>query len=430
MNRLQGDIPAQEFNLWIRPLHAVKEAETLRLLAPNRFVLERVKCDYREKIQHLIGNDTGEKLKLKLEVGSKEPDFEKDTTALPDDARYSARKSSINKNFSFQNFVAGDSNQLAYAASAQVAEKPGRSYNPLFICGGVGLGKTHLMHAIGNALLDKNRSVNIVYVRSERFLSDMSLAYRHKTMDAFKRYYRRPDVLLLDDIQFFAGKTGTQEEFFHTFNTLIEQQKQVILSCDQFPKEVEGIENRLKSRFSSGLTVSIEPPDLETRIAILQLKAESLNIPLSDEVASFVARHFRSNVRELEGALNRIVAHANFTCSDITLELSKTALHDLLLVQDKRITIEDIQKTTAKYFNIRVADLSSKSRKRSVTRPRQIAMSLAKDLTNISLPEIGDNFGGRNHTTVLHACQKVTSLRKEDQKLNDDYVNLSRLLSN
>ncbi len=336
---------------------------------------------------------------------------------------------SVNAQYSFDTFVEGKSNQLARAASLQVAQNPGVAYNPLFICGGVGLGKTHLMHAVGNAILAARPQAKVVYLRSERFVADMVRALQHNTISDFKRYYRSVDALLIDDIQFFAGKERSQEEFFHTFNTLLEGQQQIVLTCDRYPKEVSGVEERLKSRFSWGLTVAIEPPELETRVAILLSKATRSQIKLPDEVAFFVARRFRSNVRELEGALHRIIANARFKDKPISLEFAKEALKDLLALQEKMVTIEYIQKTVAEYYKIRVSDLLSKRRNRSIARPRQMAMSLCKELTSHSLPEIGDAFGGRDHTTVLHACRKINDLIKSEPRISEDHTNLGRTLS-
>jgi chromosomal replication initiator protein len=338
-------------------------------------------------------------------------------------------KNNLNPSFTFENFIEGKSNQLARAASMQVAENPGLAYNPLFIYGGVGLGKTHMMHAIGNGILHFKPGARIVYLHSERFVGDMVKALQHNTINEFKRIYRSVDALLIDDIQFFAGKERSQEEFFHTFNALLEGQQQVILTCDRFPKEIDGLEERLKSRFGWGLTVTIEPPELETRVAILQRKAEEAGVNLPSEVAFFIAKRIRSNVRELEGAMRRVIANSHFTGRPITLDFAREALRDLIALHDKLITIENIQKTVADYYKIRVADLLSTRRSRSVTRPRQIAMALAKELTNHSLPEIGDAFGGRDHTTALHACRKVTELREADLKIGEDYNNLQRILS-
>jgi chromosomal replication initiator protein len=331
--------------------------------------------------------------------------------------------------FSFENFVEGKSNQLAKAAALQVGENPGKSYNPLFIYGGVGLGKTHLMQAIGNAMVKKNPRSRVSYIHSERFVGDMVKGLQHNTISDFKRSYRSLDALLIDDIQFFAGKERSQEEFFHTFNALLEGQKQIVLTCDRFPKEVNGLEERLKSRMGWGLTVSIEPPELETSVAILMSKAANEGVLLPEEVAFFIAKRIRSNVRELEGALRRVIANSTFTGRPISLDFAKEALRDLLALQDRLVSIENIQKTTADYFKLRVADLLSKRRSRSIARPRQIGMALAKELTNHSLPEIGDAFGGRDHTTVLHACRRIAALRETEKRVDEDFVNLLRTLT-
>lgn len=333
------------------------------------------------------------------------------------------------KNLVFESFVEGNSNQLARAASWQVAERPGDAYNPLFIYGGVGLGKTHLMHAIGNAILKNDPEAKVLYLHSERFVADMVKALQTNSINEFKRFYRSLNVLLIDDIQFFAGKDRSQEEFFYTFNALLEGQQQIILTSDRYPKEIEGMEERLKSRFGWGLTVAVEPPGLETRVAILISKAEQSNIELPYEVAFFIAKRIRSNVRELEGALRRVIANAHFTGKPITIDFVQEALRDLLALQDKLVTIENIQKTVAEYYKVKVADLLSKRRSRSIARPRQMAMALAKELTNHSLPEIGDHFGGRDHTTVLHACRKVKELIQDDNDFAEDYKNLMRTLS-
>ncbi|MCW8927786.1 MAG: chromosomal replication initiator protein DnaA, partial [Gammaproteobacteria bacterium] len=340
-----------------------------------------------------------------------------------------SQQARTNPLFSFNNFVEGKSNQLARAASMQVAENPGTAYNPLFIYGGVGLGKTHLMHAVGNMIMERQPGAKVIYLHSERFVADMVKALQHNAINEFKRYYRSVDALLIDDIQFFAGKERSQEEFFHTFNALLEGQRQVILTCDRYPKEVNGLEERLKSRFGWGLTVAIEPPELETRVAILMSKAVQADVDLPHEVAFFIAKRIRSNIRELEGALRRVIANAHFTGRPITLDFAKEALRDLLALQAKLVTIENIQKTVAEYYKIRVADLLSKRRNRSIARPRQIAMALAKELTNHSLPEIGDAFGGRDHTTVMHACKKVVELKESDQMISEDYANLLRILT-
>jgi len=337
--------------------------------------------------------------------------------------------SNLNSTSTFDSFVEGKSNQLAKAAAMQVADNSGTAYNPLLIYGGVGLGKTHLMHAVGNQILKHKPNAHVVYLHSERFVQDMVKALQHNAIDNFKRHYRSVDALLIDDIQFFAGKERSQEEFFHTFNALLEDQRQIIITCDRYPKEVEGLEERLKSRFGWGLTQSIEPPELETRVAIMQSKAEAAGIDLPSDVAFFVAKKIRSNIRELEGALRRLIANSQFTGKAISIEFAREALHDLISLQEKLVTIENIQKTVAEYYKIRIADLLSARRSRSITRPRQLAMALSKELTSHSLPEIGDAFGGRDHTTVLHACKKTIELRDGDAKINDDYVNLLRILS-
>ena len=434
LERLEGELTPQQFNTWIRPLQAIEEDNNIRLLAPNRFVLDWINEKYLVRINTLVEKIlNGDRCNLVVEVGTNSkqeasnPQRVIKTESVPVPKRYS---NYLNSNFTFASFVEGKSNQLARAASMQTAENPGVSYNPLFLYGGVGLGKTHLMHAIGHAILEQKPTANIAYLHSERFVADMVRALQHNAINEFKRYYRSLDALLIDDIQFFAGKERSQEEFFHTINALLEGQHQIVLTCDRYPKEVKGLEERLKSRFGWGLTVSIEPPELETRVAIINKKAEQTKTYLPRDVSFFIAKRFRSNVRELEGALNRVVANSNLTGQAITLEFTQNALKDLLLLQDKQITLENIKKTTAEYYKIRVSDLLSKRRSRSVTRPRQIAMSLAKEFTNHSLPEIGDAFGGRDHTTVLHACRKVAELRKEEARIEEDYKNLANLLNN
>jgi chromosomal replication initiator protein len=432
VSKLQAELSDQQLNTWIRPLHAREENGAIQLYAPNRFVLDWVKQHYFEQIVSLAGNVSGNPdLHISLVIGSGDlsqaapPKIDNQSSAV----NLPTFQNNLNPNFTFSTFVEGKSNQLAKAAAIQVAENCGTAYNPLFIYGGVGLGKTHLMHAIGNQILAQKPDAKVVYLHSERFVADMIKALQHNAIDAFKSHYRSVDALLIDDIQFFAGKERSQEEFFHTFNALLESQQQVILTCDRYPKEVDGLEERLKSRFGWGLTIAIEPPELETRVAILQKKAEQAGIDLPSEVAFFVAQRLRSNVRELEGALRRVMANAQFTGQPITLDFAKEALRDLLALQDKLVTIDNIQKTVADYFKIRISDLLSARRSRSITRPRQIAMALSKDLTNHSLPEIGEAFGGRDHTTVLHACRKVAELRESDQQIDMDYTNLHRTLS-
>ncbi len=432
---LQGELPEQQFNTWIRPLQAVDDGAVLRLLAPNRFVIDWLQQHHLERILEIV-DDTGTEIEVVLEVGSREAPTpagvatDKRPQPMPirtgGQARVAPR---LNPQFTFESFVEGKSNQLAKAAATQVGENPGKSYNPLFIYGGVGLGKTHLMHAIGNAMIKNEPGARVSYVHSERFVSDMVKGLQHNKISEFKRAYRTLDALLIDDIQFFAGKERSQEEFFHTFNALLEGQRQIILTCDRYPKEVNGLEERLKSRFGWGLTVAIEPPELETSVAILISKAQVEGIELPNEVAFFIAKRIRSNVRELEGALRRVIANYRFTGRAINLDFAKEALRDLLALQDRLVSIENIQKTVADYFKIRVGDLLSKKRTRSIARPRQFGMALAKELTNHSLPEIGDAFGGRDHTTVLHGCRRIASLRETDKRVDDDYLNLLRTLT-
>jgi len=439
---LEGELPEQQFNTWVRPLQAVERDGELKLLAPNRYVIEWLGQNLLPRIKELIlAFAEGLAPEVALDVGTRAgvivqvpPAGLRDDAAAGAAAR--ARKlapvvlgSRINAEFTFDSFVEGKSNQLAKAAAVQVAGNPGRAYNPLFIYGGVGLGKTHLMHAVANRLKERNGEARLAYVHSERFVGDMVRALQHNTINDFKAAYRSLDCLMIDDIQFFAGKDRSQEEFFHTFNALLESQQQVILTCDRYPKEVDGLEERLKSRFGWGLTVAIEPPELETCVAILMSKAAMTHVDLPEEVAFFIAKRIRSNVRELEGALRRVVATSNFTGRPITLEFAKEALRDLLALQEKLVTIENIQKTVAEYYKIRIADLLSKRRSRSIARPRQVAMALAKELTNHSLPEIGDAFGGRDHTTVLHACKRVKELRETDRRIGEDYLNLLRTLA-
>lgn len=428
---LQAELPEQQFNTWIRPLQAVEDGSALKLLAPNRFVVDWLKEHYLGRIEELV-DGAGFSRPVVVEVGSRQVAAKMPLIASvrPDPPSSAAPVvSRLNTMFSFENFVEGKSNQLAKAAALQVGENPGKSYNPLFIYGGVGLGKTHLMQAIGNAMVKKNPRSRVSYIHSERFVGDMVKGLQHNTISDFKRSYRSLDALLIDDIQFFAGKERSQEEFFHTFNALLEGQKQIVLTCDRFPKEVNGLEERLKSRMGWGLTVSIEPPELETSVAILMSKAANEGVLLPEEVAFFIAKRIRSNVRELEGALRRVIANSTFTGRPISLDFAKEALRDLLALQDRLVSIENIQKTTADYFKLRVADLLSKRRSRSIARPRQIGMALAKELTNHSLPEIGDAFGGRDHTTVLHACRRIAALRETEKRVDEDFVNLLRTLT-
>ncbi len=452
---LQQELPAQQFNTWIRPLQVDRNGTTLRLLAPNRFVKDWVSQRYLARINEIVVGDpqaSGVEL-VEVVIGSKkiapnpvEPSesavvapktskkFPQQTVSVNNtaaDKKPAERqvRNDLNINFTFDSFVEGKSNQLARAAALQVADNPGDAYNPLFIYGGSGLGKTHLMHAAGNLLLKSKPDAKVVYLHSERFVGDMVKAFQSNTINEFKNFYRSVDALLIDDIQFFAGKDRSQEEFFHTFNALLEGGQQMILTCDRYPKEIDGLEERLKSRFGWGLTVAVEPPELETRVAILMKKAEQSKIILPSDTAFFIAQKIRSNVRELEGALKRVIASAHFTGKKIDTEFVREALKDLLALHDRQISISNIQRTAAEYYNIKMADLLSKRRTRSVARPRQVAMALAKELTSHSLPEIGDAFGGRDHTTVLHACRKVVELKETNADIREDYKNLLRLLS-
>jgi len=476
-SQLREEMPEQQFNTWIRPLTIETPTgptsgdEGLRLVAPNRFIEDWVKSKFFARIQELFNQLGGRTVSLGvMSKPSRQAQFQSnpqgsdehrnngssvselsmpvangdssaanqdagdsqiiiDAPAIVTSAAESSLKTNLNNNFTFESFVEGKSNQLAFAAAQQVAENPGGSYNPLFIYGGVGLGKTHLMHAVGNALKAKKPDAKIVYLHSERFVADMVKALQLKAIDEFKRFYRSVDALLIDDIQFFAGKERSQEEFFHTYNALLEGGQQMILTCDRYPKEIDGVEERLKSRFGWGLTVAVEPPELETRAAILINKAEQVGMSLSKDAAFFIAQRIRSNVRELEGALKRVMAHAQFTGRTIDIDLIRESLKDLLALQDKLVTIDNIQRVVADYYKLKMSDLLSKRRSRSVARPRQMAMSIAKELTNHSLPEIGESFGGRDHTTVLHACRKVKELETIDREVQRDLKNLYRTLS-
>jgi chromosomal replication initiator protein len=445
---LQEELPAQQFNTWIRPLAVSGDDAHLRLLAPNRFVKDWVNDKFLGRIKELVAELSPDNLcQVELQVGNRvAPPSEraaapeKPRVPVPAANRLSGSRqvevegsikhqNNLIENYTFGSFVEGKSNQLARAAAMQVAENPGGAYNPLFLYGGVGLGKTHLMHAVGNALLKKNPNAKIIYLHSERFVADMVKALQLNAINEFKRYYRSVDALLIDDIQFFANKERSQEEFFHTFNALLEGGQQMILTCDRYPKEINGLEERLKSRFGWGLTVAVEPPELETRVAILLKKAEQAQMDLPPDAAFFLAQRIRSNVRELEGALKRVIANAHFTARAIDIPLIKDSLKDLLALQDKQVSLDNIQRTVAEYYKIKLADLMSKRRSRSVARPRQVAMALAKELTNHSLPEIGDSFGGRDHTTVLHACRKIKEMREIDADIREDYQNLLRSLT-
>ncbi len=486
INRLQDELPSQQFNTWIRPLQSSQDGQQLTLFAPNRFIKDFVSDKFAPRIRELLQQIApAEVPRLALEIGqgrdleqpravqaarsvvdsgnafvapavsgyavsggatalrsvaaprmqavappSPRQEFGLAAPALrgrsvPDDTQ----QQNLVDTYTFDNFVEGKSNQLALAAARQVAENPGEAYNPLFLYGGVGLGKTHLMHAVGNALKHQNPEAKVVYLHSERFVADMVKALQLNAISDFKRYYRSVDALLIDDIQFFAKKDRSQEEFFHTFNALLEGGQQMILTCDRYPKEIDGLEERLKSRFGWGLTVAVEPPELETRVAILMNKAAQSRITLPPDAAFFIAQRIRSNVRELEGALKRVIASANFTGRPVDVDLVKESLKDLLALQDKQVSLDNIQRTVAEYYKIKVADLMSRRRSRSVARPRQVAMALAKELTNHSLPEIGDSFGGRDHTTVLHACRKIKELRETNSDIREDYKNLLRSLT-
>lgn len=445
LDLLEGELPAQQYNTWIRPLQSVEEGHAIRLLAPNAFVLDWVQKNYLKRFHELISQVwNGNAPEIRLEIGSvasadrlQRPAAQGPGTPGHGQASGGLHNpaakpltSNLNTSFTFDSFVEGKSNQLARAASLQIAENPGKAYNPLFIYGGVGLGKTHLMHAVGNLIVNSNPGARVIYLHSESFVAEMVKALQHNAIDDFKQKYRSVNALLIDDVQFFAGKERSQEEFFHTFNALFESQQQIILTSDRYPKEVAGLEERLKSRFGWGLTVAIEPPDLETRVAILKSKAMQLfGVDLTNEVAFFIGKRVRSNIRELEGALRRVVANAEFTGQNISVEFAKDALRDMISAQDKMVSIDNIQKTVADYFNIRASDLLSSKRSRTIARPRQVAMALAKELTNHSLPEIGENFGGRDHTTVLYATRKVAELRDTDHRFSDDYQALLRILS-
>jgi chromosomal replication initiator protein len=429
LGQLESELANEQFDTYIRPLHAEYDEGRLTLLAPNIYVEEKVRASYLERISEYFDGalDNSE---VNLSVGGvKEAQPLRTETDTPSRPTSRITGHNLNREFTFDTFVEGKSNEMAKAAASQVANNSGRSYNPLLMYGGVGLGKTHLMQAVGNEILRLKPDANVLYLHSQRFVQDMVKALQSGTMQDFMQYYRSIDALLIDDIQFFAKKLRSQEEFFHLFNSLLERGAQMILTSDKYPREIDGLEDRLKSRFVWGLTVEVEAPDLETRVAILMKKAEAEEVALDHEVAFFIAERIRSNVRELEGALRRVIANARFTGSRISIEQVRRALRDLFAIQDRQISIDNIQRTTAEYFNIKIGDLLSKRRNRSIARPRQLAMALAKELTNHSLPEIGDAFGGRDHTTVLHACRKVVELRGTSLDIAEDYKNLSRLLS-
>tara|TARA_B100000780_G_C21120599_1_gene453841 strand:- start:2070 stop:3416 length:1347 start_codon:yes stop_codon:yes gene_type:complete len=438
LSHLEGELSVQQLNTWLRPLQAIETKDSLCLLAPNAYVQTWVQEQLEQRLNKLVAKLTQDKiLSVQVEVGNNIPDRAPTKTSSNGNRANTHNKNSepalgspMNPLFTFDTFVEGKSNQIARAGSLHVAEAPGTSgYNPLFLYGGTGLGKTHLMLAVGNQIKKDNPKARVMYLSSERFVQDMITSLRNNVMDQFKAHYRSVDALLIDDIQFFAKKERSQEEFFYTFNNLLEGQRQIILTCDRFPKEVDNLDERLQSRLGWGLTVAIEPPELETRVAILIKKAQQNLIILPDDVAFFIAQRIRSNVRDLEGALQRVLAYSRFTKQPFSIEMAQEALKDLLALHQKLVTLESIQKTVAEYFKMRVSDLLSKKRTRSIVRPRQLAMALAKELTNHSLPEIGDAFGGRDHTTVLHACRKVVELLETDSRIAEDHRNLLRTLS-
>ena len=418
---LEKALPKDEFDTWIKPLSAKKEGKFIKLSAPNDFILNHVKENYLSDIEKLVPSKLN--LSIKFNIMDKSTFVEK--LDRPDN-----KNPGLVESFTFDNFVEGKSNHMALAASKQVALNPQGDYNPLFIYGGVGLGKTHLMHAVGNEILNSSPEKRIVYVHSEKFVADMVKALQLGAMSEFKSFYRNADALLIDDIQFFAGKEQSQEEFFHTFNTLLDRNHQMILTCDKYPKEIEGLEERLKSRLGWGLPVIVEPPELETRAAVLLQKSQLMGVELPNDCAIYIAQRIRSNIRELEGALKRVVANSKFSDTTIDIAFVKESLKDLFVISAKMVSIDNIQKTVAEYYNIKLSDLLSKRRSRSITRPRQLAMALTKELTSHSLPEIGESFNGRDHTTVIHACTKISELRKELPSLEEDYRNLTRTLTN
>ena len=433
LERIQADVTESDFNTWIRPLDAELDGSVLTIFSPNQFVADWLKANLAKQLLDTVQHFLGANYNIDIVIGDN--GFKEQNSALSEDDTIEyddssiSEKNKLNSNFTFDSHIEGKSNQIARAATNQVGENPGKAYNPLFIYGGVGLGKTHLMHAAGNLICSKKPKARVAYIHSERFVSDMVKAIQSNKMDEFKSYYRSLDALLIDDIQFFAGKDQSQEEFFHTFNNLLESGSQIIITSDKFPKEINNLQERIISRFESGLLVRIDPPELETRVAILQQKAASKNVSLNDDVAFLVAKKIRANVRELEGALHRLIASSNFTKRDIDIDLAKETLQDLTQFQNRQVTIENIQKTVAHYYQMRVVDLNSKKRSRQIARPRQIAMALAKELTELSLPDIGDAFGGRDHTTVLYACRKVEELMQNDERMREDYDKLQKTLT-
>jgi chromosomal replication initiator protein len=428
---LRSDLTEQQFNTWIKPLFVIEDEEgpSLTLLAPNKFVVNWVQKNYLEQIKDAAEKRLHTKTTVAISVGDRSLATTKTSNELPQIKTKAAVGAPLNPLYTFEGFVAGKSNQIARAAAIQITENPGTSYNPFFIYGGVGLGKTHLMQSVGNRISKNNQKMKVAYVHSERFVGEMVSALQHNTINSFKNQYRSLDVLLIDDIQFFAGKERSQEEFFHTFNVLLEANKQIIITSDRYPKEIRGLEERLKSRFGWGLAVCIDPPELETCVAILKVKASLEGFDLPEDVAFFIASKIRTNVRELEGALRKLMANCKFTNREPSVNLARESLRDLLAIQAKQITIENIKKTVAEYYNIRISDLLSKRRNRSITRPRQIAMAITRELTSHSLPEIGDSFGGRDHTTVIHACKKAASLKESSNRIKADYENIIRALN-
>jgi chromosomal replication initiator protein len=433
LRRLEQQLTPQQFSTWIRPLapeSKAGDADVLVLAAPNAFVLDTVRERYAGLIGNVASEAIGRDVSLKLVLARPATSVPRALAAVqrPAEASATSDRARLNPQFTFDNFVTGKANQMARAAALQVAENPGTSYNPLFIYGGVGLGKTHLLQAIGNQVLANRADARVRYTHAEQYVTDVVRAYQQKSFESFKRYYHSLDLLLIDDIQFFSNKDRTQEEFFYAFNALVEARKQIVITCDTYPKEIAGMQERLISRFGWGLTVAIEPPELEMRVAIVLKKAEAEAVQLPEDIAFFIAKHIRSNVRELEGALKKVLAFSRFTGRELSLELAREALRDILHVANRQINVEGIQKTVAEYFKIKISDMHSKRRSRNVSRPRQVAMALAKDLTQMSLPAIGEAFGNRDHTTVLHACRTIALLRKKDVALNRDYHLLEQVL--
>ena len=422
---LEKELPTDEYGTWIRPLQVKSRKDRIELTAPNEYVRDYITTHHLERIRDIFEHLGSRREQVHIEIANDE----QATPASPTVRAGKVHDTGLDQRYRFKNFVTGKSNELGYAAAQQVAKKPGGAYNPLLLYGGTGLGKTHLLHAAGNLIHKRNPRAKVLYLHSERFVSEMIQALRRDTIEGFKQHYRSAEALLIDDIQFFAGKDRTQEEFFHTFNALLDSKQQIILTCDRYPKEVKGLEARLRSRFGWGLTVAIEPPDFETRVAILLNKAQERDVSLDESVAFLIARRMRSNVRDLEGALNTLTANARFTGREIDEDFAREVLRDLLMVHDRLITIENTQKTVAEFYKIRVSDLLSSRKSRNIARPRQMAMALTKELTEHSLPEIGDAFGGRDHTTVLYACRKIAELCDTDGRIREDKAKLVRLLT-